>query len=211
MLEKITEIIKSKDYICPRGLILNYKQFNLNCDELALLIYLLNSDLHFNPKQISNDLNMTLNDVMEQINSLTSKGLISIEMHKNGSMRSEYINLDEIYNKIAFEIIEKPKKEVKTNIYDVFEKEFGRTLSPMEYEIIGAWMEKTKEETILLALKEAIYNGVSNLRYIDKILLEWSKKGISTEKDLISDKKKFTPNKNKIESFDYDWLNEENI
>ena len=62
MLEKITEIIKSKDYICPRGLILNYKQFNLNCDELALLIYLLNSDLHFNPKQISNDLNMTLND-----------------------------------------------------------------------------------------------------------------------------------------------------
>ncbi len=41
----------------------------------------------------------------------------------------------------------------------------------MEYEIIGAWVEKGfKEQLILEALKEAVYNGVTSLRYIDKIL-----------------------------------------
>lgn len=209
MLEKITEILKLRDYNCPRSLIHNYKKMNLNSDELVLMVYLLNNEKAFNPKQISDDLDLTLTEVMELINSLTTKGLINIEMHKMGSVRSEYINLDEFYKKLAFDFVDAPKKEKSTNIYDIFEKEFGRTLSPMEYEIISAWTEKTKEETILLALKEATYNGVSNLRYIDKILLEWSKKGISTEKDMINEKKKISPNKGKIESFDYDWLNDE--
>ena len=49
-------------------------------------------------------------------------------------------------------------------------------LSPMEYEIIKAWLDNDmSEELIKEALKEATFNGVSNLRYIDKILYEWGK------------------------------------
>ena len=56
----------------------------------------------------------------------------------------------------------------------------------MQYEIIKAWIEEKKysEEIIIGALKEAVYNGVSNFRYIDKILYEWSKKGIKTMNDV---------------------------
>ena len=50
----------------------------------------------------------------------------------------------------------------------------------MEYEIINAWLLKGfSEELVLGALKEAVYNGVSSLRYIDKILFEWQKKAIT--------------------------------
>ena len=82
-------------------------------------------------------------------------------------------------------MLDEEKKEETPNIYSLFEKEFGRTLSPMEYEIIGAWIENgTSEETIKLALKEAVYNQASSLRYIDKIISEWTKKGIKTEEDV---------------------------
>ena len=52
------------------------------------------------------------------------------------------------------------------------------------------------------ALKEAVLNGVNNLKYIDKILFEWKKKGY-----------KKVNNKKEDESLvslpDYNWLDEE--
>ena len=46
------------------------------------------------------------------------------------------------------------------------------------------------EELIKEALKEATFNGVSNLRYIDKILYEWEKAGIKTKEDVLKNNKK---------------------
>ena len=63
---------------------------------------------------------------------------------------------------------------------------------------------------IVLALKEATYNGAANLRYIDKILYEWKKKGIKTKEDVEKQRKQFQQKKElqTKELFDYDWLNE---
>lgn len=213
MTEKIKNLIKSKDIIIPRILFENYKKLGLTEKELIVLIYLLNNVKIFNPKQISNDLNYKINEVMEVMEKLSSKGFFKLEIKKIGNVRNEYINLDGLYNKLVFEVINEEEKEIETSIYDVFEKEFGRTISPMEYEIINAWIENgTEEETIILALKEAIYNGVSNLRYIDKIISEWTKKGIKTKEDVDNSRKKY---KKKVETkvnneiLEYDWLNEE--
>ena len=80
----------------------------------------------------------------------------------------------------------------------------------MEYEIITGWIDSGyTEELIILALKEATYNGVSNLRYIDKIIYEWGKKGIKTKEDVEKNKKQFKSNSEKKEMFDYNWLDEE--
>ena len=72
-------------------------------------------------------------------------------------------------------------------------------------------MEKGfSEELILEALKEAEYNGVLNLRYIDKILYEWNRKGFKTVEDV---NKRFNELENTpiFESsvLDYDWLHEQ--
>ena len=129
-------------------------------------------------------------------------------MKKLNNIRSEIINLDSLYEKLAFSLSDEEDKN-DNNLYSVFETEFGRTLSPMEFEIINGWIDNGySEDLIKLALKEATYNGVSNLRYIDKIIYEWGKKGIKTKEDVENNRKNFKNNSNKNkELFDYDWLN----
>ena len=213
MVEKVINLLKNKDIIIPSVLFSNYKKLNLTEKELIILIYFLNiEDLTFNPKKISEDLNFELPEILQIIDNLTTNGIISIELKKVNQIREEFINLDLLYNKLSFLIVndEQIDPQINTNIFDIFEKEFGRTLSPMEYEIITGWLDASFEESLIIkALKEATYNGVSNLRYIDKILYEWKKKGFKTEKDVDNDKIKYQNKKiEKKELFDYDWLND---
>ena len=58
-------------------------------------------------------------------------------------------------------------------------KRIWKNFKSIEFEIINAWLKSgMNEEIIIGALKEATYNGVSNLRYIDKIIYEWNKKDL---------------------------------
>ena len=94
-----------------------------------------------------------------------------------------------------------------SKIYNIIEAELGRTLSPIEYETIGEWLESNiSEELIKEALKEAVLNGVGNLKYIDKILHEWTKKGYKKASD-IKKRKKYEEIQEDL--FDYDWLDED--
>jgi len=208
---QIIELLKSINYQVSKELLFNYKKMDITDSQLIIIIYLINqpSDM-YNPKQISSDLNMNLNVVFEEINSLCEKNIIKIEMKRINKVLTETINLDSLYEKLAFSLNQVEEKE-DSNLYSIFETEFGRTLSPMEYEIINSWKDNGyTEELIILALKEATYNGVSNLRYIDKIIYEWGKKGIKTKEDVEKNRKQFKSNNTtKKELFDYDWLNNE--
>ena len=213
MTEKLKEIIKNRDVVIPKILFINYKKIGLTDQELIFLTYIINTSTIFNPKQISEDLSIDLNQIMENMENLGSKGIIRLETKKIGNVRNEVINLEGLYDKLTFSMLEEEKKEETPDVYSLFEKEFGRTFSPMEYEIIGAWIENgTSEETIKLALKEAVYNQANSLRYIDKIISEWNKKGIKTEEDVekqrIAFKQKKEP-KQKNDILNYDWLNDE--
>ena len=209
-MSKVIELLKSINYQIPRELILNYKKLNITDSEFIVIIYLINqSNSIYNPKQVSNDLKINLNNILEMINSLCEKKIIKIEIKKANNVRSEVINLEPLYEKLAFSLDE-TNTENDTNIYSLFESEFGRTLSPMECEIISGWIDSGySEELIKLALKEATYNNVSSLRYIDAIIFEWNKKGIKTKEDVENDRKKFKKNNiQKKELFDYNWLDD---
>ncbi|MBE6160385.1 MAG: DnaD domain protein [Lactobacillales bacterium] len=216
MMDKVIDLLKNN--ICiPKILLSNYKDLKINEKELIVLIYMLNEkDNLFNPGKISEELNLKLPEVLEIIEKLNGADLITISTEKNNGVLEEVIDLSNLYKKMAYLVINKEQVEEvdeskKTNIYDNFEREFGRTLSPIEYELISGWLENEfTEEIILCALKEAVFNGVSNLRYIDKILYEWKKKGINTQEAVLKDKENFKKNNTKkTEMFDYDWLNEE--
>ena len=88
----------------------------------------------------------------------------------------------------------------------------------MELEFINAWVKSgTPKELILGALREAVYNGVRQFRYIDKIIYEWGKKGFKTMDDVNNHLKNRREEKNKDkviskkeqEISDYDWLGAE--
>ena len=207
MTGKVINLLKDSIVVIPKILLMEYKKLKLDEKELIFLIYIINNP-DFNPEVISKDLNIKTQDVLSLINTLSKKDIIKIESKNINNVRTEYISFDEFYNKLALIIMEEDDVEEST-IYDVFEKEFGRTLSSMEYEIIGAWLEQNfSEELIVLALKEAVYNGVYKLNYIDKILYTWRKKGIQNKDDILKDKKNVYEKKTKKEIDDYDWLNE---
>lgn len=206
MINKVITLLKDKPLIVPSILMSKYRSLNITDKEFVVLIYLINYDGSFNPKLISKEINFELKEFMEVIGSLTDKGLIKIEIINN-KVKDERINLEPLYQKIGFIIIN-DEKESTSDVYSTIEKEFGRTLSPMEYEIIKVWLQDFEEKLILLAVREATFNGVSNLRYIDKILHEWQKKGIKNEQALALDKKNYSNKKPTKKIMDYDWLNE---
>lgn len=95
-------------------------------------------------------------------------------------------------------IKEKEKKENnnKKNIYEIFEEEFGRTLSPIEYEIIAKMISDYSEEFIKLALSEAVSRQASSLKYVEKVLLNWKSRNLKTEEEV----KNYIKNFNELKS-----------
>lgn len=208
MLEKVINLIKDSSIYLPRLLLNNYLKLNINDRELIILIYLLNEqDTTYNPSKISNELNIPIKEILDNISKLSEKGFLKIEIVKKDKVREEHLSLDNLYKKLGFLIVNEEDKV--TNLYDTFEKEFGRTLSPIEYEIISNLEKNYSEELILLALKEAIFNNAVSLKYVDRILSDWKKKNIKSALDVEKERIKFKEKKETPkELFDYDWLNE---
>ena len=115
MMNKVEKLIEKKDYIVPSLLILNYKKINLTAEELVFIIYVINNGEDFNPKKISQDLDLNLDKIMDLINNLTNKGLINLEIKKINNVRSEYFNIEKIYKKLAFLLVDEEEKKDNNN------------------------------------------------------------------------------------------------
>lgn len=62
-------------------------------------------------------------------------------------------------------------------IFEFVEANFGRPLSPIEFEEISSWEDS---DLTRYAVKQAILNGKYSIKYISKILYAWSKKNIKS-------------------------------
>ena len=209
---ELLELINNENnYTISKHALKYAKELKLDINSLILLIYFINQKqgFLFDYKKIIGDLNYSEDELMNALSNLKDKKILNIEMKKNESgIIEEIVNTSLFYDKIVSKIINEEQEEVIENdLFEQFEKEFGRTLSPIEYEIINGWISsKIDKELIIEALKEAVFNGVNNLRYIDKIIFEWNKKGIKKKSDLLKNNKE--DDNNNVETYEYDWLNE---
>lgn len=218
---KLIDIFKNGNIVIPLYLFKNCKELNLEVDEFVFLMYLYNlgNKFLFDPNKFSNDLGIDSTLIMNYISILTEKNLIKVEVIKNEkNVMEEIISLDDFYNKLTCLTVgevSKDKDVIDSNVFEMIEKEFGRTLNSSEYEIIKAWLDDNySEELIIEALKESVNNNVSSIRYMDKILYEWSKKGIKSSEDVSKMKNKRNDKEEKdveidTEIFDWNWLDEE--
>ena len=220
---KLVDIFKQGHIVIPLFMLQHYKELKLEIGEFLFLMYLYNlgNKFIFDPSKFADDLNLDIKDIMNYIGALSDKHFIRVEVMKNDKgLMEEMVLMDDFYSKlslITMDEINNASSTDSSNIYEVIEKEFGRTLSPMEYEIIRAWLDNgMSEELIQEAIKEATYNGVSNLRYIDKILYEWGKNGIKTVSDVVDNRKKRAKAREKETSdvdideiVDWDWFDDE--
>ena len=219
MNEAIVNIVKEKPVVIPKILLRNYKKINIKEEELIILICLIGigDKVPYNPTIFEAELGMDKFQGMQILNDLAEKGLINIKVENNKSgKKQEYIYLDFLYlkliNLILDDTIENGENGSKGNdIFSLFESELGRTISSMEVEIIKEWLESYEEELIKEALKEAIYNDVRNLKYIDRILYNWKTKGIKTKSDVLKSRKNYRKQSKPIEPlYDYNWLEDDN-
>ena len=212
MDEKVISILKDKPVVIPRILLNNYKKLNISDSELIVIMVLLSfgDKITYNPEEFAKEINGDKHQVMNIINNLIHKNIISLEIERVNRKANEYLSLDLLYDKLFNLIIDKKEeKEIDVSIFDTFEKELGRTLSPMEYGQIQEWITSgNSQEMITYALREAVLNGVSNLIYIDSILNDWKKKGYKNKNDVLKDREMYRNKKNKVSVYDTDWLNE---
>lgn len=218
MKEQILKILSSKKMVLSTYLIKVALSNELNLNEFLVLVYFDNSfNSTLDLELIGNTLGLDEGAVMEAFNSLMLKGLINIESTKDLDNRmQEVVTLCGVYDFICDDVEEVSKEEVKIDVFKTFEKELGRTISSMELEMINGWLSTgTPEELILGALREAVYNGVTNFKYIDRIIYEWEKKGFKTMDDVSKHLMSRRENKSNNESIskteqevaDYDWVN----
>ena len=217
MKEIVKDFLKRKNLVVADSIIQVSLQEELSLPSFLVLVYLENSfSKRFEIELISQVLSMDMNDAMEAFNNLVLKGFVYLDSVKDEMGRFiEVVQLDGLYNKILEVATEKKEKGTKEDIFKVFERELGRTISSMELELINGWLiSGVSEEIILGALREAVYNGVSNFRYIDKIIYEWEKKGFKTMDDVKKHMRNRREEKSKDkelskkeqEILDYDWL-----
>lgn len=207
---KLNDLIKDGNIVIPIYMLRLYKKYNLELDEFIFLMYLYNRNFTvFDPELIANELNYDIMEVMGYISVLADKGLITLDIDKNSGVIEEKISLNNFYEKLSLSLInelgEEEKNEKNDSIFREIELEFNRKLTPLECEVVREWQDNNyPSELIHEALKEASLNGVSNLRYIDKILFDWMKKGIRKKEDI--KKEEIEP---QIEIFNCNWLDDE--
>ena len=192
---------------------------DLTLKDFLFFLKLLNTSCEcFDCSKMAKTLGLTEEDVMTSFNNLIIKGIIEYKPVKENGKIKEVISLDKFYNNVALKLNNQNKLDISNNIYDIFQKELVRSLSPTEYEYINNWLEKgLTEDLIIGALKEAVLSGVKSFRYIDRVLFDWQEKGYRSMNDVELSKKKNTKVSEKInqdinsneEYFDYDWLNDD--
>lgn len=215
MGDTIVKLYQKQNFVIGEDILRTIKKNDLSLDEALLIIYFCGNNTHpvLDIDEIREKFGMDEFAIMKAFSSITNRNLIAIKMEKNRDGKvEELIDLTPFYASIAMDIGETEKKVSTENVFSLFEKEFGRPLSSMEFELINNWLDKgISEELIKSALKEAIFNGSFTLRYIDAMLIEWNKKGLKSGKevDLYLKKRKQPKIRKDEDLFDYNWLDDE--
>ena len=109
---KLINTLKKGNIVIPLYLIQNYKKLNINLEEFIFLIYLYNigDKCLFDPNKFAEDLALDTKEVMNYINVLSDKGLITVKTLKTDKdLIEEHILLDNFYDKEAPQIREKER------------------------------------------------------------------------------------------------------
>ncbi|MBD0380536.1 DnaD domain-containing protein [Paenibacillus sedimenti] len=185
----------------PTLLLKHYRALKLNEIEVMTLIQLISfweKEKNDFPtiEEIQSRMSASPDQVIASLQKLLHEQFITIDEDTEAStgIRLERYNLSQLYQKLAHHVIEQEMAALTAarppihadaaakDIFTTFEKEFARPLTPMELETISGWLDKDmyREELILTALKEAVFAGKVYFRYIDRILLEWSRNRVAT-------------------------------
>lgn len=128
------------------------------------------------------------------------------ECIQNGSKMDTQVRLGKVsldQDRLDQDLIDPDEEKDQDSIFNFVEKNFGRTLSPIEYEKIASWEDN---ELTRFAIKESVLSGARGIRYVETVLASWKAKGFKTPEDVEHYKQNY---KNKKEEPIPNWMNKD--
>ena len=185
-----------------------YKQLHVTDEEALFMMHLLafhSEGVDFpTPLDVEKRTHFSLNTIAQLTQRLMQKGLLELKQltDEHGKIYEKY-SLYPLWERILdcmagqqIEKIEQQEEVSEREIFQLFERELGRLLSPFEIEMIGGWLDKDRHTPTLIkaALKEAVLADKVAIRYVDRILIEWKKKNIQTMEQVEKHAEQFRQN-----------------
>ncbi|TDM13236.1 DnaD domain-containing protein [Macrococcus lamae] len=207
----------------PKRLISNYSKLGINETELVILLkmILISSESNEMPsfEAVAKETSLDVNQVATLIQGLIQKDMLQVTVNHSDSHYSEHFSLQPLDDKLA--ALDIPADVINkqldfTQLFERFEVQFGRPLTPIEMQTLTHWIDTDHHSTELIntALDEATVHDKLSFKYIDRILLNWKKRNVKTIDDSKAVRKDFQQTKQftkTIENFPvFDWVNGEN-
>ena len=181
-----------------------YKKLRLRENEVMVILMidhlLEQKNTLITPDLLSLKMNISSKELDKILVNLLERDLIVYDMGKKVkvSLKSLHKKLYETFqvalSKEQESLVSEKKAAYLKNIYEVFEKQLNRTLSPLEFSMIGEWVnDGFDDETIIRALNEALAKGKKTIRSVDRILVQYKAKedmektGMSNVKEVWDD------------------------
>ena len=152
-MSDLRSMFKTKDFVINSNIVKCIKSLDISLDEFLLILYFINISCELDTDDIKDKLGFDEETAFNTFNSLLNKKYIEMDVKNNNGIITEMIKLEPFYDRLA---LNRKVDDNSSDIYSLFERELGRTLSSYEYEIIGKWIEKgVSEDTIKRALKRS--------------------------------------------------------
>ena len=166
----------------------NYKKLKISENQLVIILMIDHLLSQGNPfitaDLLSLKMSLDIKEIDRLIADLLTRGLMEYATANGKTVTSLNPLKEKLYRE--FQITISRENETKNNetmsaqlnnIFENFQKELGRSLSPLEISRIREWVSMGyTDEVIINALKEAINQGKKSLKSVDKILLTWAKR-----------------------------------
>ena len=183
---------KTGNLVLPTELLFHFHEIFDNSDDFLVwqFFYLQNTTSleEISPVQIAESIGKSVAEVNRSMSNLTEKGLLQYKtIALNGEIEAVFDalpaleRLDEIVESRS-SVAQTVSQNVLKDLVETFQQELGRLLTPFEIEDLTKTIQddKTSPELVTAALREAVFNGKANWRYIQAILRNWRREGITT-------------------------------
>ncbi|SER43253.1 DnaD domain-containing protein [Salipaludibacillus aurantiacus] len=188
------QLLLEKPFTMPGLLFKHYKALGLSDLQFLLLIHIRQFHQEGNdfptPQDLVNRMTIDEQECTRQLKQLLTNRFIEIEEVKSREGKiSESISIDPLFEKLHLLLNEEElkgqdeeKKAEEGRLFQRFEQEFARPLSPMEMEMVSMWLDEDRHQPYMIeaALRESVVSSRLNFRYIDRILFDWKKNGVKT-------------------------------
>lgn len=106
---------------------------------------------------------------------------VSVSVTVSDTDINNNININNLDNSTKLNNLDNKEELIFSNIFSTIEKNFGRTIAPLECDVIKSWVDNNiSEELIVYAIQIAVCNNACSIKYVDTILYSWKRKNILT-------------------------------